>query len=396
MIAPPKLAREARRVAGQVAGLPALALDLALGRWRYDRGPGRLVERHEGRVAATRKAAVVLVFPRRGVLASHTLMLRHLVARGYAPVTVSNAPLAPADLDRLRALSRLVIVRPNIGYDFGGYRDGVLALGDGLAALDRLLLVNDSAWFPLDPGSDWLAGAEALGRGLVGSTTHNGMPRLPVARWHEFRFAHGTRSRDFHYSSFALLFGAEALRDPGFRRFWRRYRLTDGKARTVRRGEIGVTRWAIRRGHSHAAHPPPERVAETLLALPPDAMRRALERSFLIDDGAMHAERAGLLARDDGSEAWRDGAGWFLLACAARRGAAYVLWDHLARIGYPFLKKTPFWSADGDRAELPDDLSIDPAMRAAIREEIAAARAERGQADPRAEGERHSSTTPRR
>ena len=386
-----RLRREAGRVARQIAGFPALAWDAALGRRRYDRSRDGLIRRHAGAVAPTGRAAIYLMFPRHGVLASHRLALEHLAAQGYATTIVSNASLDAGALDMLRPLARETIERPNRGYDFGGYRDGMLELLDELPALDRLLLVNDSSWFPLRAEEDWLARAEGLDVDLVGPTTHRAMPRPPVSRWREFRFAHVPEGRNFHYSSFALLFGPAILRDPDFGRFWRRYRLSDSKSRTVRRGEIGLTQWALRRGHSHAALPPPETVAADLMALGPLAMRHALDRSFLIDDRAMQDERAALLETYDGSEAWRDGAGTFLLAASARRGTVYVLCEHLARTGAPFLKKTPFVNRTGDRAELPDDAAIDPPMRGAIEAELALARA-----DQRPDGARSSSSTPRR
>ena len=397
MVTRTRLGREARRVLRQIRGFPALVIDAALARRRYDRDRDALLRRHGGEVPAGPKAAIYLVYPRHGVVESHLLALRHLVARGYAPLVVSNLPLAPDDLARLRPLARAVIERPNVGYDFGGYRDGVLSLADELPRLELLLLLNDSAWFPLRQESDWLPKAEALKVDLVGPSTHYGMPRVPVERWRTFRFAHGTDSRDFHYTSFALLWSARALRDPGFLGFWRGYRLTGVKARTVRRGEIGLSRWAIRRGLSHAALPAPEHVAERLVSLDPPVMRAAVARSYLIDDAAMRAERAALLAADDGSAAWRDDAATFLLACAARRGAAYVLWRELIAAGSPFLKKTPFSNRSGDRAELPADAPVDDDMMAAIRAEIALDRTDRRSDQPSGEtGERMPSSTPRR
>lgn len=104
----------------------------------YDLVTSKEIRRSNGAAPLQREVAIYLIYPGRGILASHLFMLRELQREGISPIVVSNLPLRHQDRDRLLDTATLIIERPNVGYDFGGYRDGILDIAETLPALAPL------------------------------------------------------------------------------------------------------------------------------------------------------------------------------------------------------------------------------------------------------------------
>ncbi len=144
-----KVRRELGRLGQQLRAIPEavwepFAAARMTGRWRAGfrrwTAPG-----------ACAQGALVLCWQPRGLAPSFLDMLDHLVTCGYAPFVVSNAPLSSADRQSLHPRIWRAVERPNFGYDFGGYRDGLFLLRRWGIRPDRLVILNDSIWFPLCP-----------------------------------------------------------------------------------------------------------------------------------------------------------------------------------------------------------------------------------------------------
>ena len=76
-------------------------------------------------------------------------MLWDFIKNNFTPLIVSNSPLSNKDKNLILEYSWVLIERKNFGYDFGGYRDGVLFISEKIIDLDKLILINDSTWFPI-------------------------------------------------------------------------------------------------------------------------------------------------------------------------------------------------------------------------------------------------------
>ena len=122
----------------------------------------------------------------------------------------------------------MIAERPNVGYDFGGYRDGVRLMREAGVAPEALVLLNDSIWWPVFPGDDMLARMERAGSDLVGTVHHRPRARRGSAR---VRYLH----------SYFYWFGAAAAASQAFARFWDGYRLSGLKYDAIRRGELRLT-----------------------------------------------------------------------------------------------------------------------------------------------------------
>ena len=171
-----------------------LKIDAQLGgfrRWRYDRCAYRLVTEIEGLVPVSQDIAVLLIFQPKGLLPSLFVELEYLSERGLSCVVVANHPLSPNDIERLRKWSYLIIQRPNLGYDFGGYRQGILALRKRSVAPRNLYVMNDSVWFPTIRETDLIESARDSKADLFGVYESADLRRVGKSYIHSYFYRFG-------------------------------------------------------------------------------------------------------------------------------------------------------------------------------------------------------------
>ena len=366
-----KIKRELKRVAHQVLMDWPMSLSTYLfGRRYYDLflSGGKVVQ--SGQVAPSRRVAIYLVFPGQGLLKSHRRVLDYLNGKGFAPVVVSNLPLEPADRATLLENCWTLIERPNFGYDFGGYRDGVLHIADRFPEMDQLVLLNDSAWFPLPGAGDWLAQVEELGTDFVGAASNYGITRPQQREFRNIQWTYSSTHRNFHYCSFAISMSARIFRSRGFKEFWLKFPLTNAKTRTVRRGEIGLSKWVISHGFSHGSTLDIESLDAELRALPDARLNEVFENLIIPEDRRLMDIKSELRAA--GTATARKELEKFVLTAVARQGVSYALADYTIRDkGFPFLKKSPVWLSE-EASNITRDIArhLDGAIGEEIRAEI--------------------------
>ncbi len=338
-----KVTRELKRPFAQIPALPRQIGTFLFGALYYDLFLARKIKTTEGKVARGDRVAIYLIYPQEGLLASHRMALCYLRDNGYAPLVVSNLPLQEQDLAELREISWRVMERPNVGYDFGGYRDGFLSLDGDQIALKRLVFLNDSSWFPLPGASNWLRDAEELDVDYAAAASSMGIPRVKPENFEEIVWELDPMLRNFHYGSYALSVGPKLLGDRRYHRYWRRYPLTKEKNKVVRRGEIGMTRFVLQHDFTHGAtydiHSLP-RVLEDLTDQEVNAHTRSLT---LLDDQIGRRVWDGMVNRLDATQSPEDRRRFTLLmqALVARVGVSYVLPRFLfEKHKFSFLKKS--------------------------------------------------------
>lgn len=200
--------------------------------------------------------AVLLIFQKDGLLESTLSQLAYFKAQGYATLVVSNAPLADADLRRLMPLTFRVLERPNVGYDFGGYRDGILHLLESGIRPNTLIVLNDSVWFPACKDSDPLADIAEIPADLVGLTF----------------YTHLRKPERNHIQSYFYRFGPRILADPFFEDYWRSVPISNARNTVIRRCEMRLTRAFEQRGFSIGVLCPDPKVGEHLATLSTDEL----------------------------------------------------------------------------------------------------------------------------
>lgn len=217
-----KLRREWARLKQQLSALPERLFEPAARR-RHDAAFEAGFPVHQGAVAQRGKIALVLIYQPNGVAESLVLMCAHLVAKGYAPLVVSNAPLTIRDHERLLPHAWRLLLRPNFGYDFGGYRDGIRQLARWNITPDRLLVLNDSIWFPLTRDETLISALESSPADLSGTILRQ-------------------RGEERFLESYCYMIPGKTVSNKAFQSYWNELQITSNKYKVIRRGERGFSR----------------------------------------------------------------------------------------------------------------------------------------------------------
>ncbi len=227
---------------------------------------------------------------------------------GYSIVFVTNSEkLMPAAMAALQGICAAIIIRRNIGYDFGAWRDALLRLGLPRAETEEVILANDSVFGPLTPIGDVLRRIN-YGKADVWGLTES---------W-QFRY---------HLQSFFIAFGPAALQSEAFAKFWRGVMPVPSKPYIVRAYEIGVTQAMVKGGLRCQA------------VWPYEALTKAVDpHSFemLVEAMETAAGKLDPILRNRSLQAVR------LRDAIARRVAMNPtsdLWRQLLLAGFPFLKR---------------------------------------------------------
>jgi lipopolysaccharide biosynthesis protein len=178
-----------------------------------------------GALPLTDRVAIFVLFQPKGIAASTFFTLSHLAQENWSVVVVSNAALSDADRTKIAKHSAQVIVRPNIDYDFGAYRDGWYWLQHRRQPLSRLIMMNDSTWFPLRADDSSLARMEQHGSDLTG---------------HIYKCESAERYGQDHIEAHLLMFSTRLLTHPTLHNFWRGYKMSSSRSKTIYRGEKGI------------------------------------------------------------------------------------------------------------------------------------------------------------
>jgi hypothetical protein len=219
--------------------------------------------------------AVFVLFQPKGIAASTIMTLEHLAQEAWSVLVISNARLTSADRARLAAHSAHVIERPNLGYDFGAYREGWRWLHGHGHRLDRLILMNDSTWFPLRRQDDTLRRMEATDADLAGQIFKTVVSRHP----------------NDHLESHLLMFGSRALAHPEIKKFWTSYLMTNSRDITINMGEMGISQKVLSTDLKLIGLLDRESLLTILGRLDEDALRSVVSH-IVVDDDQNRQRRA--------------------------------------------------------------------------------------------------------
>lgn len=177
---------------------------------------------------ADRVAIVASYGAQPAVSRSLVRLVEEFEANGYFVVLVRasesiHRPVWPES----STISPLVVVKPNVGYDFGSWATA-LALFPQIASAERVILVNDSLIGPFASLSSMIADFEHSASDVWGAT--DTLEYIP------------------HLQSYLLGFTGGVLAHRSLRSFWRHVRVIDDKDAIVVRYEIGLSRLLSREG----------------------------------------------------------------------------------------------------------------------------------------------------
>tara|TARA_B100000963_G_scaffold360909_1_gene393832 strand:- start:2715 stop:3860 length:1146 start_codon:yes stop_codon:yes gene_type:complete len=263
-----KFLREIKRLIKQLFFLPFNILGYLFSTYFYDFFLSNKKKIYPGNISSETKILIYVIFPTDGLNQFHFRTLNYFLNRGYSPIVVSNMKLKKEDQEKIKNKSSYFIERENYGYDFGGWRDGIIFLKDQLPVLENLVLMNDSTWFPVTKGNDFVDFIQKSNLDFIGATSHYGLERSKIPRIKEklkTKFKFNLKSKNFHYASYALSFSNKILKDENFLKFWKKLRLSNTYNVIVRNCEIGISQWVIKNGiYTHGSLVDSSEISEVL------------------------------------------------------------------------------------------------------------------------------------
>ncbi|SEO22212.1 Rhamnan synthesis protein F [Pseudorhodobacter antarcticus] len=295
-----KLKRELVRLRDQIASLPQAIASLHARlsepqrRRAHDAAFPQNLRVTEGKIVPSPRLAVVVLFQPHGIALSTLESCKGLVAGGYAPLVISNAILSDSDRALLAQTCWRTVERPNFGYDFGAYRDGIRMIREQGITPDRLILMNDSFWCAITP--ELLGKIEDLDADLSGLLQDEKVQ-------HDTKG--GKPTQNLHIESYCLFISARLWKAEAFRTFWDGYLMTNFKPRTIKNGEIGFSRKMKAAGFSLIALTNRGSFLTALSNVANDELQQVL-RYAAYDDPVFRSEAAALLLLPAEGDAWRN------------------------------------------------------------------------------------------
>ena len=211
------------------------------------RNPRRLVSRWpEGEMTLGPKVCVYVHWDGGGDVRDHVLHhVRSLAEAGLSIVFVTNSGfLRPSAMAALQGVCAGVLVRSNVGYDFGAWREGFEILQLPRPDTEMVVMANDSVYGPMRPLHD-LIGAFDFAQADIWGCTESWQTR-------------------YHLQSYLVAFSPRVVASDAWRSFWATVRPTWSKMWLVRLYEIGLTQTLLKAGFTCRAVWPYQRLVNDL------------------------------------------------------------------------------------------------------------------------------------
>jgi hypothetical protein len=294
-----KIKRELERIGAQIRNLPTAIVDLyeltqepKLRRAHYAKLHERIAVT-DGHAQETDRIAVLLIYQPAGLAESTFVLCQDLINNGFSPFVVTNSPLSDTDSTKLNACCWKLMTRPNFGYDFGGYQDALLALRQIKTDLEYLIVMNDSVWLEFTP--DIWARLSEIDADVVGLIQEDKIFSTQTSEKHvEYR----------NIQSYFYVFMRGAWTSHWFWKFWTNYKMTSNKKRTIKRGEIGFSKFLFLYDVKLKALISRNNFIEKIQNCDVDTIHNML--TFSAYGGkCLEQEKFELLSSADGSETWR-------------------------------------------------------------------------------------------
>lgn len=192
------------------------------------------------------KVAIIALWPRAAILPSVLRLISILSNENVHPVCIVNKSKHLASwLPKLQETNATIIIRPNVGRDFGAYRAGYHYLKKRriLEQVTNLVFVNDSIYF-LDNSK------EAI-RSTISSTAD--VSTLFI----NYQF-------HLHAQSFFLSFSRSAFNSKKFAKFWDSYYPSAERKHAIEKGEVKLSRILQKSGYLFDGYYSASRIGQTI------------------------------------------------------------------------------------------------------------------------------------
>lgn len=147
----------------------------------------------------------------------------------------TSEKMTESETNKISSLCCQVIVKQNIGYDFGAWRTGIEIMSDKLEYYEQLILCNDSVYAPL--------------------FDLNQMFRQ-MDRKFDFWGISDNYEHEYHIQSYFMVFSRKVFQEKYFLDFWKNIKVFKHKENIVRNYEIGLTKLLRNKKHTYRAYSP--------------------------------------------------------------------------------------------------------------------------------------------
>lgn len=178
------------------------------------------------------RIAIVALYPRKGILESVIRLIDSLVSSNYSVIAVINqSHTTESWVATLQAKPIEILIRPNIGRDFGAYKVGYLHAFKQryLDHADRILFANDSV----------LYGPES--KNFLAKMLNVDVSWLGMFVNYQFHT---------HSQSFFQIFKREIFGNEKFSEFWENYYPSELRHHAINKGEVGLSSTCLQLGFS--------------------------------------------------------------------------------------------------------------------------------------------------
>lgn len=129
--------------------------------------------------------------------------------------------LSEEEVLKIKSYCNVVIIKKNVGYDFGAWKTGINFLGDQIDKYDQLILCNDSCYGPF----------------YELNTIFNDMENKKYDIWSM------TDSLEIskHLQSFFIVYNKNVINSKVFKDFWENFRIYINKFELIKKNEIGFS-----------------------------------------------------------------------------------------------------------------------------------------------------------
>jgi len=169
--------------------------------------------------------AIFLIYQPKGIPWYVTNALESLNEAGINVIAVVNHSVSDFQLSYLKKNSKIVILRDNLGFDIGAFRDVTLYLNSQKMDIERIIYMNDSTYF-------FKNGLTNLFSDLITSQFDI---CAPFENW----------EIHYHIQSFCFSISGRIFRNSNFQAFWRNYIPVNSRLWAINKGEVGLSRAMI-------------------------------------------------------------------------------------------------------------------------------------------------------
>lgn len=147
----------------------------------------------------------------------------------------TTSDLPDEELSKLNSIVNKVLIRKNIGFDFGSWKDSIIDYGlDNLCNFDEVIIVNNSCYYPVFPLINVFSEMKKKECDFWGLTIHPGSDKY--VEWLDGPINESIQS-------YFICFKKQVFTSPQFSAFWKEMSYTKTFEDTIKYGELYLTKY---------------------------------------------------------------------------------------------------------------------------------------------------------